>query len=73
MPQPRHSLYSRIAWHPVAASLFLAYAIYRLVAWGPSWLRYAGLAFCAVWFLLALFDTLTSHRLLNWLSRDDTD
>jgi hypothetical protein len=69
----RHPLLRRLAWNPIVAAVPLA----RL--WGNSYdsgfpiVRTAGAAFVGLWFALAVYDTLTNHRLLDYLYADEAD
>ena len=70
----RHSLYHRILWHPVFAAAVLGYAIYRCWFWGFSGIRVAAIVFGALWVGMAVADTVSGHKVLNWLyDRDGKD
>lgn len=67
--QSRHSLLTRLSWHPLVVAIPLGIMIYRSSMYGLSARRIVSLAIIGLWFGLAILDWARPHRLLDWLDR----
>jgi hypothetical protein len=69
--QPKHSFLRRLNWNPIVVAVPFAYLVYTTVLAGFPLARTAGAAFVTLWFGLSVYDSLSHHRLLDWLYSDE--
>jgi hypothetical protein len=67
----RHPLARRLLWSPLVGAVPLAYLGYMAYLQGFPPGRTAVAGVVALWFGLAVFDTFSSHRVLDWLYSDE--
>jgi hypothetical protein len=63
----RHRLLLHVIWHPLVAGIVLALMAYNISTRSVTNLRIAGLVLIGIWFLLALYRSLTSGHFLDFL------
>ena len=67
----KHPLSRRLLWNPFLLILPIASLGYSLFTHEFSVVRTTGFAIVGLWFAMSVADSLTNHRLLDWLYSDD--
>jgi hypothetical protein len=66
----QHPLYRRLLWNPFLVALPFAYLAYSAYTFGFPIGRTGAAGFVAFWFALSVYDSVTGHRLLDWMYSD---
>ncbi|MEM1445104.1 MAG: DUF4375 domain-containing protein [Planctomycetota bacterium] len=68
--RPAHSWLRRWSWSPWLVGLFMAWYLWRVGPGGLTTINYIGVAVLTLWFVMAVCNTLTRGKMLDWLYDD---
>ncbi len=66
-----HSLYKRLAWHPVVVLVPLTFWIFKIYSTEFSTFRIIGLLVVTLWFAISVYDLFSKHKALDWMYPED--
>lgn len=67
----RYTFWRRFNWNPFVVAVPFIYLWHSAYRFEFPWFRTAAACFVSVWFLGALYDFMSGHRLLDWMYSDD--